>query len=55
VTFRGDNDTHITSYQNGVWSCGCSFFHSRNVCCHTMALERMLKGMIVPSQAVAHA
>jgi hypothetical protein len=26
--------------------CNCSFFASRGVCCHTMALEKLLKGMI---------
>jgi hypothetical protein len=49
VTFRGDNDTHITAYNECVWSCGCTFFQSRGVCCHTMAMEKILKGMIVQS------
>lgn len=46
VSFRGDNDTHITAFKNGVWKCGCSFYQSRGVCCHTMALERMLGNMV---------
>jgi hypothetical protein len=53
VAFKGDNDTHNTMLQNQSWHCDCSFFASRGVCCHTMALERSLKGMVaVPSLVV---
>ncbi len=54
VSFRGDNDTLSTAFTEGGWSCGCTFFHSRGVCCHTMALERILKGVIVSSGEPAH-
>jgi hypothetical protein len=50
VTFRGDNDTHITAYRDGRFACGCEFFHSRGVCGHTMALERVFHGQIEPAQ-----
>lgn len=46
VTFKGTNGDHHTSYQNGKWSCDCSFFKSRGACSHTMAMERVLKGML---------
>ncbi|MBI1257991.1 MAG: hypothetical protein GC204_11005 [Chloroflexi bacterium] len=46
VTFDGDNSTHHTIYHDDGWTCDCSFFTSRGVCCHTMAMERVLKGMI---------
>jgi hypothetical protein len=47
VTLRGDNDTiHDVSYQNGKWKCDCSFFASRGVCSHTMAMERILADMV---------
>ncbi len=47
VTLRGDNDSiHKVSYENGVWNCDCSFFNSRNVCSHTMAMERVLADMV---------
>jgi hypothetical protein len=47
VTLRGDNDTiHDVSYQNGTWNCDCSFFASRGVCSHTMAMERVLADMV---------
>ena len=48
VTFLGENSDHHTSYQNGRWSCDCSFFHSRGVCSHTMAMERIL-GCMLPA------
>jgi hypothetical protein len=46
VTFKGSNSDHHTSYENGEWSCDCSFFKSRKTCSHTMAMERILKGML---------
>ena len=46
VVFAGDNDEHHTSYSDHAMHCNCSFFASRGVCCHSMALERLLKGMI---------
>jgi hypothetical protein len=46
VTVRGDNSEHHTSFNDHGWLCDCSFFASRGVCCHSMAMERVLKGMI---------
>ncbi len=46
ATFEGDNNNHQVKYDQGEWSCDCSFFQRRGVCSHTMALERILKGMI---------
>ncbi len=45
--FRGDNGDHNVNLGDGQWDCTCSFFKSRNVCCHTMALERMLKDIVL--------
>ena len=53
VSFKGDNGDHITNYHDGGWQCTCSFFNSRGVCCHTMAMERILKGMITTPSVVA--
>jgi hypothetical protein len=53
VIFDGSNSKHHTSYKAGVWDCDCSFFKSRGVCSHTMAMERVLKGMITPSVSVS--
>ena len=46
VTFKGDNSLHHTSLHDDGWHCDCTFFGSRGVCCHTMAMERVLKGML---------
>jgi hypothetical protein len=49
VTFDGDNNPHSVQYSNGEWVCDCSFFSSRGVCSHTMAMERILAGMLAES------
>jgi hypothetical protein len=51
VTFRGENNDHEIIYDSGKWNCECSFFASHGVCSHTMALERILHGMIQPQEA----
>ena len=51
VKFRGDNDSHTTSYQDNQWHCSCQFFASWGLCSHTMALERIL-GNMLPIEAL---
>ncbi len=46
VAFKGDNSQHIVKHNQGIWSCTCNFFQTRGVCSHTMALERVLEGML---------
>ncbi len=46
VTIKGDNDIHITKFINAKWECDCSFFQTRGVCVHTMAMEIILEGML---------
>lgn len=46
ATFRGENDAHQVSYKGNGWHCTCEFFAGWNVCCHTMALERLLAPML---------
>jgi hypothetical protein len=46
VGFDGANSEHVVNYDNGAWSCTCGFFQTRGVCSHTMALERILEGML---------
>ncbi len=46
ATFDGENNPHTVEYIDGVWRCDCDFFLTRNVCSHTMALERILEGML---------
>ncbi len=54
VAFHGENSDHEVSMQDGKWSCSCDFFGEWSVCSHTMALERVLEGM-VPRQELATA
>jgi hypothetical protein len=44
--FDGENNPHFIEYDHGEWKCDCDFFLRRGVCSHTMAMERILKGMI---------
>jgi hypothetical protein len=46
ASFEGSNSAHEFGYQESLWHCNCDFFKSRNTCCHTMAMERMLQGML---------
>ena len=46
ASFRGDNDEHTITFENGVLKCECEFFVARDVCCHTMAMERMLSNVL---------
>ncbi len=46
VVFQGDHATYSVSYDGGQWQCGCRFFSQRGVCSHTMAMERILTGML---------
>lgn len=49
VTLEGENNPHTVRYDHGQWECDCSFFGSRGVCSHTMAMERVLNGMLPQS------
>jgi hypothetical protein len=42
VTFKGQNNAHQVSFEEGKWHCDCDFFQTRDRCSHTMALERIL-------------
>jgi hypothetical protein len=46
ATFIGENNDHRVEFSQGIWKCDCGFFQTRGVCSHTMALERILEGML---------
>ncbi|MCA9517983.1 MAG: hypothetical protein KC635_23750 [Myxococcales bacterium] len=46
VQFRGTNSDHNVGYDGANWTCDCHYFEGRNYCAHTMALERLLDGML---------
>jgi hypothetical protein len=54
VDFDGENDTHHVELDGDKWRCTCDFFNGWGSCAHTMALERVLDGMI-PRSAFATA
>lgn len=45
----GDNNAHVVEFSGGEWRCDCDFFATRGVCSHSMALERVLEGMLTVS------
>ncbi|MGZ3664315.1 MAG: hypothetical protein ACXVDA_07470 [Ktedonobacterales bacterium] len=49
ASFRGENDTHTTTFDSGTWHCSCNFFSEWGTCCHTMAVERVL-GVMIPAE-----
>jgi hypothetical protein len=58
ATMIGDNSTHLITYEDGVWDCQASFFDAHGWSAHTVALERILQGMIqapvpAPTKAIA--
>jgi hypothetical protein len=48
VKFRGENSDYQTGYKDGKWHCTCSFFSKWGMCSHTMAMEKILVGMLPP-------
>jgi hypothetical protein len=44
--FDGENDRHEVSLEGKAWRCTCDFFAGWGACAHTMALERILDGML---------
>jgi hypothetical protein len=46
VQFHGENSDHEVTMHDGKWACNCDFFQGWDTCSHTMALERVLRGMV---------
>ena len=51
--FKGDNDEHRVTLDGDGWHCTCHFFQGWNRCCHTMALEQVLRGMLTEEAATS--
>ena len=51
VKFKGDNDAYTVTLQDDTWNCTCHFFQVERACCHTMALEQVLRGMLTETAA----
>lgn len=52
ATFRGEHNDYAVSYEQGQWRCSCAFFVTREICSHTMALEKIM-GEMLPQLALA--
>ncbi len=48
VHFHGENGDHNVELTSGRWHCTCDFFAGYGACAHTMAMERVLEGMLPP-------
>ena len=48
ATFKGNHDQYDVRFEDGDWRCECHFFTTREVCSHTMALQRILDEMLTP-------
>ena len=59
ATFQGNHNSYDVTFNAGSWDCECHFFANRNVCSHTMALQRMLDDVLAapapPPEATAPA
>ena len=44
--FRGENDSHTISLNEGKWHCNCHFFAEWGECVHIMTLQRLLGRML---------
>lgn len=53
ANFQGKHNQHQIEFDHGQWKCDCDFFLTRGVCSHTMALERILEGMLPASVETA--
>jgi hypothetical protein len=51
VTLEGDHRNHTVTYHDGSWSCDCDTFQQSGYCSHSMAMERVLRGMIPATTA----
>lgn len=46
VTIHGDHRNHVVTFSRGSWNCDCETFDQHDYCPHTMAMERVLGGML---------
>ncbi len=46
ASFEGEHDRYSVKFDQGKWSCSCHAFSQYSLCSHTMAMERILDGMV---------
>tara|TARA_B100000949_G_scaffold233759_1_gene250955 strand:- start:2875 stop:3153 length:279 start_codon:yes stop_codon:yes gene_type:complete len=47
ASFDGNHNSYRVTFGEAGWTCQCHYFDTRGICSHTMALERILEGMLV--------
>ena len=53
ATFQGEHDSYEIRYDEGAWHCSCKHFGEDGFCSHTMAVEKMMEGMVPQSTPVS--
>jgi hypothetical protein len=46
VVVRGDNGEYLVTYDHGQWKCNSEYFQRHGYDSHTMAVEKLLEGML---------
>ena len=46
ATFQGNHNRYDVRFEDGAWRCECHSFATRDLCSHTMALQRILDEML---------
>jgi hypothetical protein len=46
LSLDGDDRVHHVELEHGVWRCDCEFFAGHRLCAHTMAVEKVMGGML---------
>ena len=55
ANFKGDNKDHTVSYNDGIWNSTSSYFKTHGIGAYTMAMERILEGLVKPIRNVTEA
>ncbi|MBI4328432.1 MAG: hypothetical protein HY685_01035 [Chloroflexi bacterium] len=53
VRFRGEHGDYLVRLKDGAFHCECNFFQGWGTCSHTMAMERVLEGMMPEVQVAS--
>ena len=55
ATFKGNHDNYDVQFSDSAWRCECHFFATREICSHTMAMQRILDEMLTAQDQPAPA
>ncbi len=46
IVVQGDNGEYLVTYDHGQWHCNSEYFSKHGFDSHTMAVEKLLEGML---------